>query len=63
MSWFTSHGTKAIGTITAVAGVAAGIDPATVPPSWIPWIMALSGLATVARGFQNTANQQPPTIR
>lgn len=60
MSWFKNHGTKALGTATAVVGVLGGVNPAVVPPSWAPWIMALAGLATIGRGFQNTANNQPP---
>jgi hypothetical protein len=59
------HGSKWIGGITMASAVLAGVDPSTLPPSWLPWITAISGALMLVRGSINTANinaqSQPPT--
>ena len=52
------HGTKWVGTLTLASSILAGIDPATLPPSWLPYIGTAFGAITLARGFINTRNAQ-----
>ncbi len=53
------HGTKWLGALTAASAVIAGIDPAVLPPAWLPYIGTGLGLITLVRGFINTKNSQP----
>lgn len=53
------HGTKVAGALTAASSILSGIDPTVLPPSWLPYIGAVLGLLTLARGFINTKNQAP----
>jgi hypothetical protein len=53
-----SHGTKVIGAIATATSVISGIDPALLPPSWLPYFGGVLGLLTLVRGFVNTKNQQ-----
>ena len=53
-----THGTKWIGGAIAAAGSLSQIDPALLPPSWLPYVAILGGLATLCRGFVNTTNTQ-----
>jgi hypothetical protein len=50
------HGTKWAGILTIASSILSGIDPSTLPPSWLPYIGAVLGAITFARGFVNTAN-------
>jgi hypothetical protein len=52
------HGTKWLGAIGLATSMISGIDPSTVPPTWLPYIGGALSLLTVARGFINTKNQQ-----
>ena len=56
-----THGTKWIGTALALAGAISGVDPAVLPPSWLPWVAGIGGVAALVRGFVNTSNQQSVT--
>jgi hypothetical protein len=53
-----SHGTKIIGVLMTVLGTVAGVNPAAVPPSWVPYILGAGGLLTVLRGVINTRNEK-----
>lgn len=52
------HGTKWAGALTIASSIIAGIDPATLPPEWLPYIGTVFGALTLVRGFVNTKNQQ-----
>jgi len=55
------HGTKWIGALTIASAILSGIDPSTLPPSWLPWITGVAGAVTLARGAINSQNAQPRT--
>lgn len=50
------HGTKLIGGLMTLSGILSGVDPAVLPPSWLPYFMGIAGLLTVVRGAINTSN-------
>jgi hypothetical protein len=56
------NGTKWIGGITVASAVLSGIDPSTLPPSWLPWFTGIAGVLMLVRGTVNSANaqNQPP---
>lgn len=60
MSIFKNHGTKILGSLTAITGILATIDPAVleaiIGKSGVGVVIALSGIATIWRGFTNSAN-------
>lgn len=51
------HGTKWIGGLTLASALVSGIDPTTLPPSWLPWFTGVAGILMVVRGAVNTSNQ------
>jgi hypothetical protein len=64
MSLFANHGTKLLGTATAVIGALGAIDPVVLTQAigqrGVAGLTALAGIFTILRGFQNSANQPDP---
>ena len=64
MSWWKSHGTKILGSATAVVGVLGTVDPTAltgaIGEKGVGVLTGLAGILTILRGFQNSANQQTP---
>lgn len=60
MKLFKDHGTKILGGLTAVTGILTAADPAAlealIGKTGVGAVVALSGLATILRGFTNSAN-------
>ena len=67
MNWWKDHGTKFLGGLTAATQVIQATDPtvlaSAIGPKGLNYVGVFLGFMTVVRGFQNSANQQPPTIR
>lgn len=53
------HGTKWAGVLTIASSIISGLNPSTLPPSWLPYIGTALGAITLARGFVNSKNAQP----
>lgn len=51
------RGPQIIGALNLAAGALASVNPALLPPSWLPYFMVISGLATV---FFKPPNAAPP---
>ena len=59
LSWWRGHGTKILGSATALIPTLLAIDD-LIPPAQRKWWLtaaALLGVLTVNRGFTNSANQ------
>lgn len=63
MSLFSDHGTKLLGSVTALVGALGAVDPTVltgaIGQKGVAGLTALAGILTILRGFSNSANQQP----
>lgn len=63
MSLFNDHGTKLLGSVTALLGALGTVDPTllvgAIGQKGVAGLTAFAGILTILRGFQNSANQPP----
>ena len=61
MSWWKDHGPKLVNGVSVAAGVLSGVDPAALPPSWLPWVMAVNAALNIAHNVQHNAVAPMPS--
>lgn len=61
MSLLRDHGTKVLGTATAIVGMLGTVDPTVltgaIGQKGVGVLTGIAGILTILRGFQNSANQ------
>lgn len=64
LNWWSNHGTKIIGAITATLGSLMTLDPATLTTLFgvkgSAIAVAVSGFLTIWRGFGNSSSPKSP---
>lgn len=55
MSWWNDHGPKIVNGISVVTAAISSVDPALLPPTALPYVVAVNAILNILHNVQHNA--------